>query len=202
MKEKLLNIKKRISYRFNLLSVLEFLLLMSIWPMMMYADSLWFKEDGVVENIQLLICFVSLFLCIRARNNKSIFYFLAFLLFLIICREVNTGRHWLCSYYNIPHDSRWEDVPYGLIIKWVRNGIAILAFVYFLAYKVWQPLGQCIKKAPIYVWDFLFLLIAAILSQVAEKPFDNEIMEEMSELLMYLALLNCIWHYGYGKNEH
>ena len=190
---------ERLNWRPNVLTFLQMLILLAVYPAVKYANPQWFFEDGIVENIQLAICLCCFMAAWFAPRDKALFRFFALVIILIIFREISTGRHWLCAYYNLPQESKWKDIPYGLVLYWGRNLFAIFTFVYFLWHKVYKSLWQYIKKAPIFVWEFLFLAAGVILALLAEKPIDNEIMEEMAETLFYLALFNLIWRYEYSK---
>ncbi|MBR1903784.1 MAG: hypothetical protein IJ824_01230 [Alphaproteobacteria bacterium] len=202
MKNFFKNVLTRLSWQPNLLTEIEAALLIALWPLMHYADASWFVEDGVVENLQLLVCFACLFVTWFTPKDKYLFRFLALVTLLIICREINAGRHWLCAYYNLSYDCKWPAVPFGLVLKWARNLLVVATVIYFLWHKVYRQIWQYAVSAPIYVWEFLFLSAGIILALLAEKPLDNETMEEVAESLFYVALLNCFWRYGYGKNKH
>ncbi len=185
----------RICWRPNFLTFIELLLLLSVYPLLIYGNPQWFVEDGVVENLQLLICLGCFLVAWCSPHDKDMFRFIALIVILLICREVNTGRHWLCTYYDLSYDSRWEEIPYGYVLKWGHNLFAVAIVLYFLVRKIYRPLWHYVQKAPLYFWEFLFLVVGAILALLAEKPIDNETLEEIAETLFYVALLNLIWRY-------
>lgn len=193
------SIWSRVYWRPNWLTFAELLLLLSVYPLVRYANPQWFAEDGVVENLQLLICLGCFLVAWRASHDQNMFRFFALIVVLLICREVNTGRHWLCAYYDLPYDSSWKEIPYGYVLKWGRDLFAMIIVIYFFIRKVYRPLWLYVQKAPLYIWEFLFFGVGVVLALLAEKPIDNETMEEVAETLFYVVLFNLIWRYAHDK---
>ena len=192
------NIAHRLSWRANLLTIFEMMLLLATYPLMIYANPQWFVEDGIAENLQLLVCLWGLAVAFLARYDKPLFIFICMLIVLMICREISTGRHWLCAYNNLPYNCDWSEFRFGMELKWLRNLFTIATVIYFFGAKVYRYIWQYVQKAPIYVWEILFIALGIILALLAEKPFDNEIMEEMAETLLYTAILNLIYRYSHN----
>ena len=147
---------ERLNWQANAFTFLQMLILLSVYPAIKYANPQWFFEDGIVENIQLAICFCCFSAAWFAPRDKTLFRFFALVIILIVFREISTGRHWLCSYYNLPQESKWKDIPYGLVLYWGRNLFAIFTLVYFLWYKVYKSLWQYIKRLRFLFGNFCF----------------------------------------------
>ncbi len=192
------NIFARIDWHILPMTLLGALLLAAIYPLMRYAPAAWFAEDGIVENIQLLILLVAVGVALCAKHEHKMFVLLAFIVLFVIIREVNGGRAIFCKLYLETEETcRWSDFKYGYLVAWIRWSFAIGVVIYALAAKLWRPIWRYVTKAPIYVWDFLLFAVAAVGAQVAETAyFDNEIMEEGMETLMYIMLARLIWRYA------
>lgn len=195
------NICARIDWHIKPMTVLFALLSAAIYPLMRYAPAEWFVEDGMVENIQLLILVVAIGVALGAKFERKMFVLVALAVLFLIVREVNGGRAFFCARYLDPDEiCRWNNMKYGYLADWIRWGAAIGVVIYALAAKLWQPIWRYMAKAPIYVWDFLLFGVAAVGAQVAETTYiDNEIMEEGMETLMYIVLTWLIWRYARVK---
>lgn len=195
------NIFQRLNFSANLLTFAEFLLVLATYPLIRYTDSKWFVEDGLVENLQLIVCFACLVVAWHTPKDRPLFIFFGILMALIIIREVNMGRHWLCAAYTTQIYCSWSDVPFGEVLHWTRNIFTVFVVVYFFWRKVYRLVWQYIKTAPIYVWEFLFLALGSTVALLAESPLDNEPLEELAESLFYLAFLNCLLRYEHYKDK-
>lgn len=197
MKTFLKNIWRRFDFSLNYLTWLEFGLLLLVWPLMRWANPALFVEDGIVENIQLLVLIAAIAVALRAKNNRELFIFAAFVLLLMIMRETNMFRGYFCAKYLANGENcRWSSFQYGWIAYVVRWLLVAVMAVYAIWHKLWQPIWNYIMKAPIYVWDLLILCLMIAGGTVAEfSAIDNEIMEESCELISYIALANCVYRY-------
>ena len=192
------NIWARTDWHILPMTILGMLLLVAIYPLMRYAPAEWFVEDGVVENIQLLILVIAFGVALCAKFEHKMFVLVAFLVLFLIVREVNGGRAFFCARYLDPDEiCRWNNMKYGYLADWIRGIFAIGVLIYALAAKLWQPIWRYVTKAPLYVWDFLLFAVAAVGAQIAETAYiDNEIMEEGMETVMYIMLIRLIWRYA------
>lgn len=195
------NVRRRIDWHILPITVLMALLLMAIYPVMLYAPAEWFMEDGAVENVQLVVLIVATIIALCAKYEKKMFVLAAFVVLLLLMREINGGRAYFCKLYLEPDEiCRWKNMKYGYLADLVRWGVGLSIVAYALMAQLWRPIWKYIKKAPIYVWDFVLLVMAVIGAQAAEwKCVDNEILEESMETVMYLLLAWLIWRYGRVK---
>ncbi len=196
-----LNLWQRIDWHPNGGTWLEVILLTAIWPLMRWADPVLFTEDGWVENIQLLVLIAAMVFALRAEHNRSLFVLAAFVAVFMIMRETNMFRGYLCMMLLPPQEiCKLEAFRYGYLLKAVRWVFVLYVLYYFISRKVWKTLIEYIKKAPIFIWDFLVLGLMIIGGTIAEfASIDNEIMEECCELICYIAVANCIWRYRQVK---
>ena len=192
------NFWRRFDWSWASTTILGALLVAAIYPLMKWAPAEWFKEYSWAENLQLAALAVGIGLALCVKYEKKMFVLLAFVLLFLMVREVNGGRMFFCKLFlATAGDCHWSDMKYGWLADWVRWGIGISVLIFALKSKVWRPLIKYVLKAPIFVWDILILLLAVTGSWAAELPcVDNEILEESSELLMYVMLAGLVWRYG------
>ena len=192
------NLISRLDFSATMLTVAEFLLIVAIYPLMRYAAPQWFTENGIVENVQLLILSVAFVIALKSTQNRQMYVFFAMIIILLMMRETNMGRGYFCAKYLTPDEvCKWNHLKYGYIAGWIR-GIYVLGVICYALYiKVWRPIIKYIVKAPIFVWELLFMAIGVICATMAEMPrFDNEILEECAEMLVYVTLCNLLWRYS------
>lgn len=189
---------QRLNWQANWVTYLEFGLVAAIIPAMRWANPQWFVEDGLAENIQLLVLAIAVIIALRAKNSPSLFTFAALVLIFMIMRETNMFRGYFCTKYLSTGDvCRWSEFKYGWIAPGLRWAFVIFAAGYFVLRKLWRPLWNYILKAPIFVWDLLILAVMIVGGTIAEFAcIDNEILEECCELAAYTALVNCVWRYA------
>ena len=192
------NIWHHFDGRMTLMTILGVLLLVAVYPLMHYAPAEWFVEDGAVENVQLFILCLAAIAALSAKYERKLFILVAFVVLFLIIREVNGGRAFFCKLYLEPDQvCRWKNMKYGYLADWIRWGIGLGVIIFAVAAKLWQPIWKYIRKAPVFVWDFIVFGLAMIGAQAAESVYiDNEIMEESMETIMYLMLGWLIWRYG------
>lgn len=91
-------------------------------------------------------------------------------------------------------------MKYGIIVEPLRNLYGLYILYYIWSRKVYKLIGKYILQAPIYLVDSLIFVGAVVAATLAEWPLiDNEILEESSELLMYIVFINLILRYRKGK---
>jgi len=198
-------IKKHIDFKFYGVSYIALLSAISIVPMLIYFPQRWGYENGLLENIQMFVLFVILYLCLSSKVNKKFFNFAALALSLIIIREVNCGR---TLFFPIPGTDHqyysWRACPYPWLGK-VAHGlygawIAVVALI-FLKKKIYVDIWEMIKKVRFPFWNIAFATYAMFMGAIAEKLTNNNfIFEEGFELLFYISLLGIVWLYSRNKN--
>ena len=192
---------RRLNWSTNYGTWLEMVLIMAVVPAMRWGNPQWFVEDGLIENMQLLVLAAGLVVAFKATENRPLFVLAAFVVMFMIIRETNLFRGWFCEkYLSADELCKWSAFRYG----WIADAVRWL-FVGYIAYyawrkRLWRLLGDYVQKAPIYVWDIAILGLMMVGGTVAEFAcVDNEIMEEECELIAYVALVNCIYRYRIWK---
>lgn len=195
------NIPPRIRWNINGLTIIEFIYILAIPFMLKFANSQFFVEGALVENLQLVVLAVAFVIAVKAPQDRSLFIALALLIVLMLMRETNLGRSYFCEKYLSPDEiCRWKKMKYGFIVEPLRNLYGLYILYYIWSRKVYKIVWQYLKQAPIYIFDSLVFVVAAIVATIAEGPIiDNEILEECCELLMYIGLVNLTWRYRVGK---
>lgn len=197
--EFLKGIPARLQWNLSKLTVVELIYITAIPFMMNYASAELFTEGGLVENLQLLILGIALIIALHSPKDKTLFTALALVIVLMLMRETNLGRSYFCEKYLSPDEiCRWKKMKYGFIVEPLRNLYGAYILYYIWSKKVYQTLWRYISQAPVFVWDSFVLVGAIIAATIAEFPFiDNEILEESSEMLMYIAFTHLIWRYSH-----
>lgn len=195
------NIPTRIRWNINGLTIIEFIYILAIPFVLKFANSQFFVEGALVENLQLVVLAVAFVITVKAPKDRSLFIALALLIVLMLMRETNLGRSYFCEKYLSPDEiCRWEKMKYGFIVEPLRNLYGLYILYYIWSRKVYKIVWQYLKQAPIYIFDSIVFVGAAIVATISEWPIiDNEILEECCELLMYVGLVNLIYRYRVGK---
>lgn len=192
----LTDFKKRLNFQVNLFNIAEFVILAAIFPIVMYGNPQLFVENGLVENLQLIILIACFYPALGAKQDKPLFNLAAMIILLMIARELNMGKHYVCDCLDISRiDCSWKNIPHGYIANIIRFGFALYVIFYAIKTKIHNFVIKYLQTAPIYVWDICFVVVGAVLATLAEKPIDNEILEETAETLCYFAMLGIIWRY-------
>ena len=194
-------IPARLQWNLSWLTVVEFIYIAAIQFMLKYADTQLFVEGGWIENLQLVILGSALIIALRSPKDKALFTALSLVIVLMLMRETNLGRSYFCEKYLSPDEiCRWKKMKYGFIVEPLRDLYVVYILYYIWSKKVYQTIWQYILHAPVFVWDSLVLIGAAVAATLAEFPFiDNEILEESCEMLMYIAFTSLVWKYSRRK---
>lgn len=193
------NLQQRVNWRPNLMTWATLAVALLVIPALMLPfNPQWFVENGWVENIQLIVLVAAIVIACRAKNNKPFFIFAALIVVFLIIRETNMFRDIFCAKYLQKGEAcRWSSFEYGYLVQGARWLFAAFVAYYVWRHRLWRTAWQYICKAPIYVWDLLLLILSGLGATVAEfSCVDSEILEECCELVMYMALANCIWRYA------
>lgn len=190
-------IPARMRWNINGLTIIEFIYILAIPFMMKFANPQFFTEGALVENLQLVVLAAAFVIAVKAPQNKTLFIALALLIILMLMRETNLGRSYFCEKYLSPDEiCRWKKMKYGVIVEPLRDLYGLYILYYIFSRKVYITVWQYVKQAPIYIFDSIIFIGAVISATIAEWPvIDNEILEESSELLIYIVLVNLILRY-------
>lgn len=201
LKDFLKGIPPRLCLNINWLTIIELIYISAIPFMIKFAEPQFFAEGTLIENLQLAVLTVAFIIVVTAKKDRTLFIALAMLIVLMLMRETNLGRSYFCEKYLSPDEiCRWKNMKYGIIVEPLRNLYGLYILYYIWSRKVYKLIGKYILQAPIYLVDSLIFVGAVVAATLAEWPLiDNEILEESSELLMYIVFINLILRYRKGK---
>ena len=198
-------IKKHFDFKFYGVSAISLLILISIVPMLMFMPQEFGFENGLLENIQMAVLFLVVYLCATAKYNKGFFHFAILILSILIIREVNCGR---TLFFPIPGEYHkyysWKALPWPWLGKVVHTvyglWIAIVSII-FLKKSYYKDLWNIIKKIKLPFWNLGFACFAMFMGAIAEKATNNNfIFEEGFELLFYVSVAGLVWLYTRNKD--
>lgn len=198
-------IKNHVDFKFYPVTWVVLFVALSIIPMLMFMPQKFGFENGLLENIQMTVLFIMMYLCLSAKVNVNFFRFIALVLTLLIIREVNCGR---TLFFPIPGEYHkyysWRDLPWPWLGKVVHGlygiWIAIVGLIFFKK-KVYIDLWNTLKNIKIPFWSIAFASFAMIMGAIAEEFTNNNfIFEEGFELLFYVSILSLVWLYSRNKN--
>ena len=192
--------KTHIDFKFNIPTLISFLVALMIIPAFLFLPEHYGYENGLIENIQLMTLFLGAFFAIRPKTDKKFFTFVALVLSILFLREINCGR---TIFFPIPGAENafysWKEIKYG----WLAHPLfgAYIAFVgiYFLKNKLFINLWEKLRDIKFPIWNFFFLILGMALGTYAEECVHNFVLEEITELLFYVALVGFI--YLYSRDE-
>ncbi|MBQ9244687.1 hypothetical protein IJ182_00300 [bacterium] len=200
-----MNIKEFIinhfNFGFNFAVIPAIICLLLVVPCTFGLPPQYGYENGILENIQMVILLIAFIFSIKAKANKKFFIFIALLILLFALREVNYGR---TLFFPIPGQENmfysWKEIKYGYLVNPIVGLYMAGMLIYFIVNKLYLVLWQYISKIKLPVINFIFLFVGIILSIYADKHTHNFVFEEMSELLLYSALAGIICLYAFNKD--
>lgn len=200
-------VKEHVDFKFHWVSVVALMVFISIFPALKYMPQRYGFENGLIENIQMCVLFVILFMCFFAKQNKRFFRYAAFALTIIILREINLGR---TLFFPIEGEVgkfySWKEInaqlgfPIGKCVHGLYGLYIALVMILFIVKGIFKDLWMLIKNTKLPLWNLLFIGLASFLGAIAEKATHNNfIFEEGFELLFYTALAGIV--YLYSRDE-
>lgn len=172
-----------------------------IIPSVLFLPAKFGYENGLLENLQMLVLFIGLYLCFFSKTDKKFFNFVGLVLIILILREVNCGR---TLFFPVPGVENayysWKDIKYGYLAHPIYGAYIAAVGVYFLKNKLFMNLWNYISKTKLPVWNILLMITGMILGLYAEHSLHNMVFEEITELLFYISLVGIIWLYTRNSN--
>ena len=173
-----------------------------ITPCSLYLPQNYGYENGLLENLQMLILLIAFILCLKVKENKKFFICVALIITLIALREINCGR---TLFFAIPGRENefygWKEIKYGYLAHPIFGLYILSVAFYFIKNKLYIPLWNYITKVTIPVYNAIFIITGLFIGMYADKHTNNLVLEEMSEILLYAALTGIIYYYGYKKQK-
>ena len=120
---------------------------------------------------------------------------------ILFLREINCGR---TIFFPVPEVEnafyKWSEIKYGYLAHPIYGAYIAFVGIYFLKNKLFINLLQKLRDIKFPVWNFVLLLIGMIAGIYAEEVIHNFVLEESTELLFYVALINFVYLYSQDKN--
>lgn len=198
-------IKKHINFKFYGVSLIALLVGLSIIPSLMYMPQEFGFENGLIENIQMTVLFITVFLCASAKQNKKFLRFCILFLSILIIREVNCGRTLFFPIEGEYHKYySWRDLPWkwlGKVVHGVYGTYIAIVSVLFFTKKIHTEFLNILKNIKLPFWNILFASFAMFMGAIAEKLTNNNfIFEEGFELFFYVSIMGIVWLYSRNKD--
>ena len=192
--------KKHINFGFQKITWLGILFALLIVPAVIFLPEKCGYENGIIENLQLLILTLGIFIAVRPKTDKKFFYFVALVLGILFIREVNCFR---TVFFAIPGAEnefyRWSEIKYGWLAHILYGAYMAFVGIYFLVNKLFINLWQKLSNIKFPFWNFVLLLISIIIGLYAEEVH-LLVFEESAELLFYVVLIGFVYLYSRHKD--
>lgn len=193
-------IKKHFDFKLHNVTLISILIALAIIPCVLFMPERFGYENGLLENIQLIVLFLGLYLSFSAKNDKKFFIFAGLILTILLLREVNCGR---TIFFAIPGEENafytWKEIKYGYLAHPIFGIYIATVGIYFLKNKLFINLWNYITKTQLPIWNILLMLLGMGLGLLAEHSMHNMVLEEITELLFYVSLVGIIWIYSKTK---
>jgi len=198
-------LKNHLDFKFYGVTWIALVVGLCIVPMLMYMPQKFGFENGLIENVQMTVLFIGVFLCAKAKYNTKFFNFILLVLSILIIREVNCGR---TLFFPIPGEYHqyysWRQLPWpwlGKVVHGVYGAWIATVAIIFLKKKVYVDFWNILKNIKIPFWNLFFAMFAMFMGAIAEKATNNNfIFEEGFELLFYVSIIGFIWLYSRNQN--
>ena len=188
-------------FRFYETTWINLVVALLIVPCVMFAPAEWGYENGILENIQMVVLFAGVFFALKSKIDKKFFIFVALVLAILILREVNCGR---TLFFAIPGEVNsfysWKEIKYGYLAHPIYGTFIASVGIYFLWNKLFLNLWDKIKCVKFPTWDMSFMILGMGLGLYAEEVVHNFVFEEITELLFYTGLIGIIYLYSHNNN--
>ena len=140
---------------------------LAIAPCVMFLPESYGFENGVLENLQLIVLFLGFIFALMAKDNKKFFYFVAMIIAVLAIREVNCFR---TVFFAIPGEINefytWDQIKFGWLYHPIYGlFIAYVAF-YFLKNKLFLTAWEMLKNIKLPVWNILLMLSGMLLGVI------------------------------------
>ena len=187
-------IKKHFDFSIHNVTWIAILTAIAIIPCYMFLPEKFGYENGLLENIQMVVLFTGLWLCFGAKAEKKFFIFAGLVLTILILREVNCGR---TLFFPIPGAENafysWKEIKYGYLAHPIFGIYIASVVVYFFKNKLFMNLWNIMKSIKLPVWNIFLMFLGMILGLYAEHAMENMVLEEITEMLFYVSLIGIIF---------
>ena len=194
--------KNHLDFRVYGVTWIAFAVTLAIIPCLMFMPQKYGYENGLLENIQMVVLFGILAMCLTSQVNKRFFRFAALALTIIMIREVNCGR---TLFFHIPGTENayysWKQIKYGYLVHPIYGLYITIIGLIFIFKKIYVDFWNIVKQVRFPVWNLLLMGFSSFCGAIAEKATNNNyIFEEGFELLFYVSLAGVVYLYSRNAN--
>lgn len=166
-------------------------------PVGMYMPESFGYENGVVENMQMVVLALGVYFCFRSNNHRQLFIFAGLVLIMLMLREVNCGRTlFFAKPGEVNSFYKWKEIPYGWVARVVFGLYIGASVLYFFVKKLYMQIWNAMKMVSFPVWNLLLALLGMSLGVYAERCMKNLTIEELAELVFYVSLVGLLHIYA------
>ena len=103
--------KTHLDFNFHITTWIELLVALSILPCIMFLPEKYGWENGILENMQLIILGIGFVIALTSKINKKFFIFVGLIITILALREINCGR---TIFFPVPGVEntfyKWKDI--------------------------------------------------------------------------------------------
>lgn len=192
------------------LQVLEGLFIVAIYPLSIVLPQYLSWENGFLENSQVVILLLAMLLNLYFYNQQKAKLHLTFSVFFftIACRELNWGR---CLFPINASDSASKGPIFIPMSQFPHHtaigiGIAVLTLCILFGAIFTPPWKRIIRQRLFPIKLIFYCAICTVLSFLGDSSHvfadsQSDLIEELSECLLYLLLLHISVYYYYVLNQ-
>ncbi len=194
-------IKKHLDFKIYGVTWLSILTAIAVIPCVMFLPERFGYENGLLENIQMVVLFAGLYFAFTSKVDKKFFIFAGLVLTILMLREINCGR---TLFFPVPGVENafysWKDIKYGYLAHPLYGLYIASVAVYFLWNKLFLNFWNIVKNTKLPFWNIFLMILGMGLGLYAEHGMENMVLEEITELLFYISLVGIICLYSRNKN--
>lgn len=195
-------IQKHLDLKFYWVTWIAVIVALLVIPCVMFLPVRFGYENGLLENIQMLVLFFGLYIAFTSKVDRKFFIFAGLVLIILMLREINCGR---TIFFPVPGVENsfysWKDIKYGYLAHPLYGAYIASVGIYFLINKLFLNLWKYITKTKLPLWNILLMLAGMFLGLYAEHSMHNMVFEEITEMLFYVSLVGIIWIYAREKEQ-
>ena len=197
----MLNFIKKHSYlNFDLGTVLILFMAIFVFSFAWGLPEKFGYENGLIENIQLIVLFVGFYLSCTAKEYKKFFIFVALVISTLLLREINCGRTLFFAVEEKENTFyKWKELKYGYLAHPIFGFYIVMILFYFIKNKLLLDVFQIIKKFCVPLLSVIGVFLFTVLGIYSESQIHNLVIEEFAELFIYIIFVQLVWMYSRQK---
>ncbi|MDR3346789.1 MAG: hypothetical protein LBS73_06405, partial [Campylobacteraceae bacterium] len=156
-------------------------------------------ESSLLENLQLVVLAAAFVFCVKTKEHKQLFIWIAMVLVILFLREINIFRVFFPIEGEVNTFAEWDELRYGYLAHPLYGLFIAYTLFYFFQKKLWKIAKEYLLRVKIPTIPYILMFVGMIVGRVGEKVYKNELVEESFELLFYLSLCAIIYLYGFDK---